>query len=72
MQAHDQPDVFETEDLPEADKFLDFADRADFDDAVETLHLSSAEAFGRFKGKHLDASKVDFSDRLKPAKHRKG
>jgi hypothetical protein len=35
---------------------------------VETLHISANEAFGKFKGKHLDTENVDFSDRIRNSK----
>ena len=56
FQAHDQPDVFETNDLPESDQHCDAAGDANPDansDAIETLHLSGNEAFGKFKGKQV-------------------
>ena len=65
--AHDQPDVFETGDLPESDQHYD--DEAEgssvIDHVVETLHVSASDAMGRFAGKNLDAAGVDFSDRIK-------
>lgn len=39
-------------------------------DAVETLHISANEAFGKFKGKQLDTSNVDFSDRIRKSKQK--
>ena len=39
-------------------------------DAVETLHISTNEAFGKFKGKNLDTSNVDFSDRIRKSKQK--
>ncbi len=86
-QAHDQPDVFETSDLPESEQHLDGVGGVPGDgdgggagggagdessDAVEVLHLSANEAFGKFKGKAVDARGVDFSDRLRPSKNKKG
>ncbi len=73
VQAHDQPDVFETSDLPESEQHLEGVLHDDeVSDSVETLHLSAQEAMGRFKGKHLDSSGVDFSDRLRPSRQKKG
>ena len=73
--AHDQPDVYETGDLPESEQHYedDDADQGGgggglggiMDNAVETLHISASDAMGRFAGKNLDASAVDFSDRIK-------
>ncbi|GLH05964.1 Dynactin subunit 2 [Gryllus bimaculatus] len=60
--AYDQPDVYETEDLPEADQNADFYEEET--DSIERLHISANEAFGRFKGKSLNAASVDFSDRI--------
>lgn len=69
--AHDQPDVYETGDLPESEQHYDDEDAEQgglggiIDNAVETLHISASDAMGRFAGKNLDASGVDFSDRIK-------
>ncbi|GLV35925.1 Dynactin 2 p50 subunit [Carabus blaptoides fortunei] len=60
--AYDQPDVYETTDLPEADQKSDFFE--DEKDPVERLHISATEAFNKFKGKSLDSNLVDFSDRI--------
>ncbi|XP_076049147.1 dynactin subunit 2 [Oratosquilla oratoria] len=60
--VYDQPDVYETSDLPEAEQ--DFTEPGDISDAIETLHISAEDAHDRFKGKILDGSKVDFSDRI--------
>lgn len=72
FQASDQPDCYETTGtaLPEADQ--DWANQDSTSDAVETLHVSANEAFGKFKGKVLAGEKVDFSDELKSTKYRKG
>ena len=67
--AHDQPDVFETGDLPESDQHYDDESAEGssgfIDHVVETLHVSASDAMGRFAGKNLDAAGVDFSDRIK-------
>merc|ERR1712111_179678 len=47
--AVDQPDLYETNELPESDQHQDFD--IEESDAVETLHISTNEAFGKFKGK---------------------
>ena len=39
-------------------------------DAVETLHISANEAFGKFKGKQLDTANVDFSDKIRKSKQK--
>jgi len=70
--AHDQPDVFETSELPEAEQHLDVAAAGGgdgsitADDTVETLYIGAEEAAAKFKGtRNLDAAAVDFSDRLR-------
>ncbi|GFT72091.1 dynactin subunit 2 [Nephila pilipes] len=62
--AHDQPDVYETSDLPEAEQGnLSLSDSVmDQCDSVETLKVSPNEAFNKFKGKSLDGKNVDFTD----------
>ena len=88
IQAFDQPDLYETDDLPESDQHLDFDVRPSPDifqsslkitliflkveetDAVETLHISATEAAGKFKGKQLETSNVDFSDRIRRSKQK--
>ncbi|XP_071050004.1 dynactin subunit 2 [Onthophagus taurus] len=60
--AHDEPDVYETTDLPEADQTSDFYEEES--DVVEKMNISPTEAFNRYKGKILNSNKVDFSDRI--------
>ncbi|CAL1267269.1 unnamed protein product [Larinioides sclopetarius] len=62
--AHDQPDVYETSDLPEAEQGnLSISDVImDQCDSVEMLKVSPNEAFNKFKGKTLDGENVDFTD----------
>lgn len=60
--AHDEPDIYETNDLPESDQTSDFYEEES--DAIERIHLSASEAFNKFKGKQLVSNKVDFSDRI--------
>ncbi|XP_063238042.1 dynactin subunit 2 [Bacillus rossius redtenbacheri] len=60
--AYDQPDVYETSELPEADQNTDFFEEES--DSIERLHISAAEAFSKFKGKTLLADGVDFSATL--------
>jgi dynactin-2 len=65
--AHDQPDVFETNDLPESDQ----AYGSEFDptsDSVETIHITANEAFGKFRGKNVECDNIDFSDRIRRSK----
>ncbi|XP_047991324.1 dynactin subunit 2 [Leguminivora glycinivorella] len=59
--AYDQPDVYETGDLPEADQPEPFEEEEN--ESIETLHLSVKDSFNNFKGKFLTGA-VDFSDRL--------
>ncbi|CAH1404468.1 unnamed protein product [Nezara viridula] len=72
--AYDQPDVYETSDLPEADQFHSDFGSGQFQeedcDAIEQGHISANDAFSRFKGKFLSSENVDFSDKLsrKPPK----
>ncbi|CAH0751653.1 unnamed protein product [Diatraea saccharalis] len=59
--AYDQPDVYETGDLPEADQPEPFEEEEN--ECIEQLHLSVKDSFNKFKGKFLTGT-VDFSDRL--------
>nr|ACO11597.1 Dynactin subunit 2 [Caligus rogercresseyi] len=66
--AVDQPDVYETEDLPEADQHIQDPDEGSPDensDSVETLHINAFEAMGKFRGRYVESGKVDFSDRIR-------
>jgi len=63
-------DVYETSDLPEADQHM-IGNSDDASDSIETLRISSNEAFGRFKGAYIDSGSVDFSDKLRNTR-RKG
>ncbi|XP_012256420.2 dynactin subunit 2 [Athalia rosae] len=60
--AYDQPDVYETNDLPESDQFQEYSEEDN--DSIERLHISATEAFNKFKGKRLENKGLDFSDRL--------
>lgn len=66
--AYDQPDVYETGDLPEADQNEDAFEEEN--ECIERLHLSASESFLKFKDKQLSGSAVDFSDRLKKVPNR--
>ncbi|KAM3957573.1 dynactin subunit 2 [Aphomia sociella] len=59
--AYDQPDVYETGELPEADQ-PDPSEEEE-NECIEQLHLSVKDSFNKFKGKFLTGT-VDFSDRL--------
>ncbi|KAG8187399.1 hypothetical protein JTE90_016943 [Oedothorax gibbosus] len=62
--AHDQPDVYETNDLPESEQGnISMSDAiVDQCDSVETLKISPNDAFNKFKGSSLDGKRVDFTD----------
>ncbi|XP_042906070.1 dynactin subunit 2 [Parasteatoda tepidariorum] len=62
--AHDQPDVYETTDLPEAEQgTFSISDViVDQCDSVQILNISPSDAHSKFKGKTLDAGNVDFTD----------
>jgi dynactin-2 len=60
--AHDEPDVYETNDLPESEQVTDFFEEEN--DSIERIHISASEAFNKFKGKFLKANTVDFSERI--------
>ncbi|OQR74865.1 dynactin subunit 2-like [Tropilaelaps mercedesae] len=62
--AHDQPDVYETDDLPEAEQAVEPV--GDESEAVEVLHISTKDAYNKFKGTRVDTSKADFSDSIAP------
>ncbi|KAE8750666.1 hypothetical protein FOCC_FOCC002646 [Frankliniella occidentalis] len=66
--AYDQPDVYETDDLPEADQNDDTYEEEN--ECIERLHLSASESYLKFKDKHLSGNAVDFSDRLKKVPNR--
>ena len=52
--------------MPESEQhYDDEAEGSIIDNAIETLHISASDAMGRFAGKNLDSSGVDFSDRIK-------
>ncbi|KAG0711902.1 Dynactin subunit 2-A [Chionoecetes opilio] len=68
--VQDQPDVYETCDLPESEQDFPLGEAGEGDGVVEVLHISAGDAHDRFRGKVLDASHVDFSDRLSNARRR--
>lgn len=66
-----QPDVFETSDLPESDQPDPAASSSandqqsvDAADQIETLKVDVKDVYEKFKDKRVDASKVDFSDKV--------
>ncbi|KAF5272267.1 hypothetical protein FQR65_LT10244 [Abscondita terminalis] len=60
--ARDEPDIYETSDLPESDQTSDFYEEEN--NSIERLQISANEAFNKFKGKSLNANSVDFSERI--------
>lgn len=61
FQAHDEPDVYETPDVVEEES-SDFYEEPESEN-IERLHISTKDAYNRFKGKYLTGY-VDFSDRI--------
>uniref|UniRef100_L7M8Z1 Putative dynamitin n=1 Tax=Rhipicephalus pulchellus TaxID=72859 RepID=L7M8Z1_RHIPC len=59
--AYEQPDIYETEDLPESDQVISDVG-VDQSDSVNTLSVSVAEAYEKFKGCTVDSSTVDFTE----------
>ncbi|CAH1119167.1 unnamed protein product [Phaedon cochleariae] len=59
--AYDEPDVYEINDLPESEQTADFYEE---EDPVERIHISTDDAFNKFKDKFLHAENVDFSSRI--------
>ncbi|KAI4461563.1 dynactin subunit [Holotrichia oblita] len=60
--AHDEPDIYETNDLPESDQTSDFYEEES--EVIEKTNISPTEAFNKYKDKTLTASKVDFSEKI--------
>lgn len=58
FQAYDQPDVYETPDVPD-DNTSDFYEDAEAE-AIERLHISSDQSINKFKGKYLTGH-VDYA-----------
>lgn len=59
--AYDQPDIYESDDLPEADRMAPEAS-VDQSESVSTLVISATDAYEKFKGCTVDASSVDFTE----------
>ncbi|XP_077514614.1 LOW QUALITY PROTEIN: dynactin subunit 2 [Amblyomma americanum] len=59
--AYEQPDVYETEDLPESDQVVSDVG-VDQSESVNTLSVSVTDAYDKFKGCSVDASTVDFTE----------
>lgn len=62
LKAYDQPDVYETANVPEAET-SDYYEEEIENESIERLHLSSKDAHNKFRGKYLTGY-VDFSDKL--------
>ncbi|XP_018565584.1 dynactin subunit 2 [Anoplophora glabripennis] len=60
--AHDEPDVYEANELPESEQIADFYEEEN--EPIEKIHISVGDAYNKFKGKFLNASNVDFSSRV--------
>jgi len=62
-------EVFETSSLCEADQH--YFNTEESSDSIKTIHITTSQAFGRFKGTFVDNSIVDFSDTIRNSR-RKG
>lgn len=60
--AQDEPDIYETTDLPESEQADNFYEPEN--EPIERIHISSEEAYNKFKGKFLNASNADFSEKV--------
>ncbi|XP_074658882.1 dynactin subunit 2-like [Tubulanus polymorphus] len=60
--AYDQPDIYESGDLPEADQSNQLEELNS--ESVEHVQCKPNEAYSKFKGSKLDSSNLDFSDRI--------
>ncbi|KAM7540959.1 hypothetical protein Aperf_G00000032526 [Anoplocephala perfoliata] len=64
--AHDEPDIYETDDLPEADQRKNETSEVEqvLPKEIERVSLSASQARERFENCKVDASNVDFSDKI--------
>uniref|UniRef100_A0A8D8VKV0 Dynactin subunit 2 n=1 Tax=Cacopsylla melanoneura TaxID=428564 RepID=A0A8D8VKV0_9HEMI len=63
--AYDQPDVYETDDLPEADQGNQLLEeKGDTSEHIERLHIDAKQATLKFKDKTINVNRADFSDSL--------
>lgn len=60
--AYDQPDMYETSDLPESDQTSVYYEEES--ESIERLHISANDAYNKFRGKILNSEGIDFSDRV--------
>uniref|UniRef100_UPI00358E03F4 dynactin subunit 2 n=1 Tax=Myxine glutinosa TaxID=7769 RepID=UPI00358E03F4 len=61
--AADEPDVYETTDLPEDDQ-AEFESEELSSESVDRIVVSPNDAFDKFKDKRISSKKTDFSDRI--------
>ncbi|KAF3856550.1 hypothetical protein F7725_017273 [Dissostichus mawsoni] len=61
--AFNEPDVYETGDLPEDDQ-AQFESEELCSDSVERIVVNPNAAYDKFKDKHVNAKGLDFSDRI--------
>lgn len=61
--ASNEPDVYETSDLPEDDQ-AQFESEELCSDSVERIVVNPNAAYDKFKDKHVSAKGLDFSDRI--------
>uniref|UniRef100_A0A673G7C9 Dynactin subunit 2 n=1 Tax=Sinocyclocheilus rhinocerous TaxID=307959 RepID=A0A673G7C9_9TELE len=61
--ASNEPDVYETSDLPEDDQ-AHFESEELCSDSVERIVVNPNAAYDKFKDKHISAKGLDFSDRI--------
>uniref|UniRef100_A0A915APQ8 Dynactin subunit 2 n=1 Tax=Parascaris univalens TaxID=6257 RepID=A0A915APQ8_PARUN len=57
-------DVYETEDLPEAEQHMRYEEANENPEEVERIHIDMETALKRFKGRMINADHVDFSDSI--------
>ncbi|VDI63177.1 dynactin subunit 2-like [Mytilus galloprovincialis] len=60
------PDVYETDELPEDDQALQTPSevKEEENESIDKSNIDTSSALGKFKGKDLKASNIDFSDRI--------
>ncbi|XP_016107336.1 dynactin subunit 2 [Sinocyclocheilus grahami] len=64
-QASNEPDVYETSDLPEDDQAQFESELEELcSDSVERIVVNPNAAYDKFKDKHISAKGLDFSDRI--------
>uniref|UniRef100_UPI003AB060D5 dynactin subunit 2 isoform X2 n=1 Tax=Centroberyx gerrardi TaxID=166262 RepID=UPI003AB060D5 len=68
--AFNEPDVYETGDLPEDDQaqFESFIQEELCSDSVERIVVNPNAAYDKFKDKHVNTKGLDFSDRISKSK----